>query len=263
MPSLRAAWLRHQVLRFPNQPLTKAALCAVARAFGPSGSDPYLKGLPDHPQIVEVKRAANEQAPPFGSSWHSDWSFEATPPAATLLHARVIPPVGGDTCFADGYRAYEALPQSVAERLPELVAVHSARRPYSRSGFAAGGGAERSMCIIPSDRAYETVEHPVLRTHPETHRTALWINPAYVIDLRGPTISAGEAPALIAELCAHLQAPRFQYRLRWAPETLALWDNRCVSHCAQGGYDGHQRLLYRTTIAGDRPRYHTSALHPA
>jgi taurine dioxygenase len=254
-PAIRRAWLRYQVLSFADQPLTQAELLAVRNALGPGGSDPYLRGLPDCADIVEVKREADERASPFGSGWHSDWSFQERPPAATLLLAKVIPPIGGETWYADGFRAFEALPPWQQAQLAETTAVHSARRPYSPKGFAAGGGARRSMDIVPSDSAYGTVRHPVLRTHPESGRTALWLNPVYVIDLQGPHIAAGEAEALLADLCRHLTREAFIYRHRWQADMLTLWDNRSVAHCARGGYDGYRRLLQRTTVAGDEPCY--------
>lgn len=252
-PAVRRAWLQHQVLSFPAQPLTELELLAFRDALGPAGSDPYLRGLPHCPEIVEVKREADERASPFGGGWHSDWSFKARPPAATLLLAKVIPPVGGETWYADGFRAYEALPAWQQAQLADTTAVHSARRPYSPKGFAAGGGAARSMDIVPSDRAYASVRHPVLRRHPESGRTALWLNPVYVIDLQGPQIAAGEAEALLAALCRHLTQDTFVYRHRWEADMLTLWDNRSVAHCARGGYDGYRRLLLRTTVAGDEP----------
>ena len=168
MPEIRSAWLAHQVIYFPRQPLTHAQLSAFTLGLGDWGDEPYLAGIDTSPHIVEIKREAGEQASPFGSAWHSDWSFRAEPPAATLLHAKIIPPMGGDTLYADGYRAFEALPASLQDSLVHVSALHSARRSYSHAGFLAGGGNRRSMRILPSDTAYATQAHPVLRTHPET-----------------------------------------------------------------------------------------------
>ncbi len=256
MPQIRAAWLQHQVLYFPQQPLAHAQLSAFTLALGDWGAEPYLAGIESSPHIVEIKREAEEQASPFGSAWHSDWSFRREPPAATILHSKVIPPLGGDTLFADGYRAYEALPASLQKALAAVEAVHSARRSYSHAGFLAGGGDQRSMSIRPNDNAYATQRHPVLRTHPETGRIALWINRVYTIDLVGP--EPQEAQSLLNYLLEHSVQEQFIYRHRWQPDMLALWDNRSVQHCAQGGYDGHRRLLHRTTVAGNQPYFRSA-----
>ncbi|MEM1436670.1 MAG: TauD/TfdA family dioxygenase [Pseudomonadota bacterium] len=251
---VRAAWRAHPVLVFPGQQLDEEALSSFARSLGPLGEEPYLQGLSAFPHIVEVRREPTERAPVFGSGWHSDWSFLARPPAGTMLYGRVIPPQGGDTLFADGYQAFAALPRPLQQQLEAVQAVHSARRPYSPKGFAAGGGAALSMAITPSESAYARVSHPILRTHPESGRTALWLNPVYVIGLEGPGVAPGEDARLLRSLCRHLTDPAFVYRHRWQERMLVLWDNRCVTHRATGGYDGYARLLQRVTIAGEVPQ---------
>lgn len=249
---LRRLWLDHQVLAFPDQSMTHDDLERFTLAFGDFGHDPYVQAIDGHEHVLEIRREPDEQVPPFGAAWHSDWSFQETPPAATLLHAKIVPPVGGDTLFADGYAALAALDPGLVAELETLTAIHSARRPYSLQGFYASGGDRRSMTILPSDEALETVAHPVIRTHPETGRRALWVNAVYTVGILDMT--AKESEALLGRLFAHSVEPRFQYRQCWQPDMLTMWDNRCVQHCAQGGYDGHRRVLHRTTLAGDRPR---------
>jgi taurine dioxygenase len=189
---------------------------------------------------------------PFGSSWHSDWSFQGTPPAATILHAKTVPPVGGDTLFADGHAAYQALSEGDRQALEGLVALHSARRPYSHEGYLAGRGPDRSMKILPNEDAWAVEEHPVVRTHPETGRKALWVNPVYTIGIKG--MRDADAAGLLKRLCNFATGPDFVYRHVWSENMLTMWDNRSVQHCATGGYDGHRRIMHRTTVAGDRPR---------
>ncbi|MEZ5551792.1 MAG: TauD/TfdA family dioxygenase [Pseudomonadales bacterium] len=249
---LRALWLQHQVLWFTDQPLNHDQLATFSLSFGPFGHDPYVKPVDGHPHILEVRREPREKTTPFGASWHSDWSFQQTPPSATILHAKVVPAQGGDTLFADAYAAWDALTALEQAELETLTAIHSARRPYSREGFLAGGGAQRSMTILPSDSALAVQEHPLVRTHPETGRRALWINAVYTIGIR--ELSDVDAQALIRRLCAHATEDRFVYRHRWQQDMLTMWDNRCVQHCAQGGYDGELRVMHRTTVAGDAPR---------
>ncbi|MEM7079095.1 MAG: TauD/TfdA family dioxygenase [Pseudomonadota bacterium] len=249
--TIRAAWLEHQVVYFPDQPLSHPQLETFTRSFGDFGHDPYVKAIDGHQNILEVRREPDEAITPFGGSWHSDWSFQETPPAATILHAKVVPPIGGDTHYADGVRAYEKLDPVLREEIDELVCVHSARRPYSHEGYRRGGGPERSMTILPSDKAWETRDHPLVRTHPENGRKVLWINPVYSISIRG--LTERESEPLLKRLLDHALQERFIYRHKWSADMLTMWDNRSVQHCAQGGYDGHLRVMHRTTVAGDRP----------
>lgn len=248
---LRELWLRYQVLAFPEQPLSHAQLARVTQAFGGFGQEPYLVPLADNPRIVEIRRGATEQASPFGTSWHSDWSFQAEPPAATLLHSKIVPPRGGDTCFADGVRAFADLSAEEQRYLRTLTGIHSARRSYSPSGYFATDPQARSMKIRSDVSAYATEHHPVVRTHPESQREVLWINSVYTIGIRELPGEAGAA--LLEKLCAHATRADYIYRHRWEPQTLLIWDNRSVQHCATGGYDGHERVMHRTTTAGTRP----------
>ena len=248
---LRDLWLSYQILFFPDQPLTHAQLERFTRYFGAHGNDPYVQAIEGHPNVLEIRREPDEQVSPFGGSWHSDWSFQAEPPSATILHSKVVPPQGGDTLYADGVRAYAALDAGFAAELEQLTAIHSARRPYSHEGYRRTGGERRSMTILPSDEAWATQEHPVVRTHPETGRKALWVNPVYTIGIKG--MPEQEADALLAELFAHALAAEFVYAHKWQPNMLTMWDNRSVQHCAQGGYDGYLRVMHRTTVAGTTP----------
>jgi len=248
---IRRAWLEHQVVYFPDQPMGHEDLERFTRYIGNWGHDPYVAPLDGHPHILEVRRDPDEPVAPFGGAWHSDWSFQATPPAATLLHAKVVPPVGGDTWYADGYAAFDALSETERSELEGLTALHSARRPYSHEGYRAGRGNERSMKILPSDAAYAVQAHPVVRTHPETGRKALWVNAVYTIGIQD--MAQAEADALVKRLCRHATEERFLYKHRWSADMLTMWDNRSVQHCAQGGYDGYLRVMHRTTVAGDRP----------
>jgi taurine dioxygenase len=249
--AIRQLWLAHQVLYFPDQPLDYAGLEIFTRCFGEHGDDPYVKAIDGHENILEIRREPDEQITPFGGSWHSDWSFQSEPPSATILHAKIVPPRGGDTHYADGFRAFDALDPGFAAELETLTAIHSARRPYSHEGYARSFGNRRSMTILPSERAWEEREHPVIRTHPETGRKALWVNPVYTIGIKD--MAATEADKLLAELFAQTLQPEFIYVHKWTADMLIMWDNRSVQHCAQGGYDGHRRVMHRTTVAGNEP----------
>ena len=246
---LRAAWLAHQVLAFPDQAMTVTDLERFATTVGPFSPDPYFHSIPGHPHVAQVRREADETSALFADNWHSDWSFLASPPAATLLYGNVIPPVGGDTLFANQYQAWDALPEAMRTLLHDKQGVHSARLGYSRKGRYGERDAGRSMAIRYDDSAMSTQLQPVARRHPETGRTALFVSPGYTIAIDG--LPADESTALLAELFAHQGKPEFVYQHRWQQGMLVMWDNRCLVHSATGGYAGHQRLLHRITV-GER-----------
>lgn len=247
---IRDAWLKHQVIGICGQELLIAHLERFAAALGPDGDDPFIASIPGHPRVVEVRREADETTPIFAEAWHSDWSFLECPPAGTLLYGKVIPPVGGDTLFADQYAAYDALPSKMKAKIAHLRGIHSARRSYSPGGVYGERDKGRSMAIRYSEKAMATRLHPLVRTHPETGRTALFINLGYTIGIDG--MSEADATALLTELFAHQSRAEFIYNHRWSSGLLTLWDNRCLLHTATGGYQGHQRLLWRITIGEGR-----------
>ena len=248
---IRTVWLAHQVVWFPDQPLDVDDLEAFTLRMGSWGRTDFIKPLEGHPNVLKLLREPTETSSNFGAGWHSDYSFQPEPPAATILLGKVIPPVGGRTYFADGYAAYEALTDAMKQKIATLNGIHSAILPYSKEGFYANEGKARSMVIEPSDEAKKTQLHPIVRTHPETGRKALFVNRVYTIGIDG--LPKAEGDALLMQLCEHATQERFVYKHAWQPDMLLMWDNRCVQHFAEGGYDGHRRLMYRTTTAGDRP----------
>jgi taurine dioxygenase len=248
---IRSAWARHAVLSFPGQPLDLDALEAFTRQIGPFGHDPFIAPMPGRPNVLELRREPDEKATNFGAGWHSDWSFQPEPPAATILRSEVTPPVGGDTLFADCARAYEALSPAFQAMLEPLRAVHSASLAYGPNGVFARETEARTMKIIVSPEAEKTQAHPLVRTHPVTGRKALYVSPVYTRGIEGMTHA--ESAAILKFLYEHMTQEAFIYRHRWTPGTVLLWDNRCTIHLAEGGYDGHLRVMHRTTVAGERP----------
>lgn len=246
---LRAAWLRHHVLVFPEQPIDDDDLERFTLAFGGFGDDPYIAPIPGRDHVIAVRRAADETSPLFAENWHSDWSFQARPPAGTCLRSVVVPPTGGNTLFANQHAALEAMPAEMRSRYEGKIAIHSARGGYAPSGFYGDreSEADRSMDIRPSDAAMATQEHPLVRAHPETGRLGFFSCRGYIIGLVG--VPDDEALPLLNELFEWQGRDEFVFRHVWEPDTLVLWDNRSVLHKATGGYDGHERVLHRTTIA--------------
>ncbi len=245
---LRALWLQHQVLSFPGQPLSDDDLERVTRAFGGFGEDPFIAPIPGRRHVIAVERRADERSSLFAETWHSDWSFQPRPPAGTCLYGIVIPPVGGDTLFANQHAALEAMPDALRQRLEGRVALHSAKKAYAPDGlYGARDQPGRSMVIRPSTDAEAVQRHPLIRRHPETGREGLFGCLGYIIGIDG--MDDAEALPLLFELYQWQSRPEFQYRHRWQPQMLVIWDNRSLLHAATGGYAGHHRLLHRTTIA--------------
>ncbi|HXI47126.1 MAG TPA: TauD/TfdA family dioxygenase, partial [Steroidobacteraceae bacterium] len=204
---IRNAWLEHQVIGICGQDLEISDLERFAAALGPDGDDPFIASIAGHPRVVEVRREADETTPVFAEAWHSDWSFLEASPAGTLLYGKVIPPVGGDTLFANQYAAYDALPEAMKSRISRLHGIHSARRSYSPGGVYGERDKGRSMAIRYSERAMATQLHPVVRRHVETGRSALFVNPGYTIGIDG--MNQIDATALLTELFAHQTRPEF------------------------------------------------------
>lgn len=246
--TLRAAWLEHHVLVFPDQPMDDDDLERFTLALGGFAEDPFFEPIPGREHIAAICRRADEQAPLFAEGWHSDWSFLPVPPAGTCLMAVTIPPSGGDTLFTNQHLALERMPAALRERLEGRIGIHSARLAYAPDGQYGEQDheADRSMAIRPSEAAYATQRHPIIRRHPETGREGLFSCLGYIIGIEGMEDEA--ARALLAELYAWQTREAFQYRHRWSPDMLVLWDNRSVLHCATGGYEGHDRVLHRTTV---------------
>lgn len=245
---IRAAWLEHHVLAFPGQRMDDDALERFTLAFGGFGEDPFIAPIPGRRHIIAVERHANETSPIFAETFHSDWSFQARPPAGTCLYGLVIPPVGGDTLFANQHMALERLPDALLKQVEGRKAIHSAQKAYAPDGFYGDNDSpDRAMTIRPSVEARQTQLHDFIRAHPETGRPGLFGCLGYIIGFEG--LDEAEALPLLVDLYRHQSDEAFHYRHRWEPDMLLMWDNRSLLHAATGGYAGHHRLLHRTTIA--------------
>ena len=241
---IRQAWLDHLVVFFRDQKLTPAQQVAFARRLGDPMAYPQLKGLPDHPMITPVVKLEHEQNN-FGGVWHSDTTYLERPPMASMLHAKEIPPHGGDTEFANQYLAYETLSEGMRRTLDGLVGISSslkAEASKTREDRLKAAGEEVKPLIA---------EHPIVRTHPETGRKALYLNVGHTTHFKGWTVR--ESQPQLDFLFQHQVRPEFTCRFRWQVDSLALWDNRCAMHNAINDYHGHRRVLHRITLAGDRP----------
>ena len=244
--AIRAAWLEHHVLAFPDQAMSDDDLERFTQYFGPFGDDPFIAPIRGRDHVIAVKRIAGETAPLFAENWHSDWSFQARPPAGTCLFGITIPTTGGDTLFANQHAALDAMPDELRVRLEGKLAIHSARGGYAPSGMYGADDKGRSMDIRPSDSAQATQLHPIIRTHPETGRLSVFGCIGYIIRIEG--MPDDDSMTLLVDLHHWQTRDEFVYRHQWRPNMLVMWDNRSLLHRATGGYEGQDRLLHRTTV---------------
>ena len=252
LAEVRAALSACKVLAFRDQELTAAQLITLTGHLGEVLRVPFVAPLPEHPEIVAVLKEAGERdISTFGGTWHSDFSFLVAPPSYTLLYALELPPEGGDTIWADMTQAYAMLSDGMKGLLAGLRAIHGGL-PYGTSGPAPDVRVSSSVKMARNDPAADTeIAHPVVRRHPETGAPALFVNPVYVS--RFEDMTEAESRPLLDTLQAQATRPEMTCRLIWQAGTLAIWDNRCTQHLAVNDYDGHRRLLHRTTVAGEVP----------
>jgi taurine dioxygenase len=246
------AHLDFQVLVFRDQHITPDQHIAFSRRFGDLSGHVYDQFLlPGYPEILKVsnKKTADGDFAGLASAgrrWHSDLSYSVTPSLGSLLYALEIPPAGGDTLFNNMYRAYEALPEATKARIADLRAeflIGSARKYYTENERPAL--TPEQMAQVPS------VDHPVVRTHPETGRKALYVNHAHTVCILG--MNEAESEKLLAELTEHSVQPEFVYRHLWRLHDLVFWDNRCGMHIAEPPPPNSNRHMHRTTVVGDTP----------
>jgi len=241
---IRKTWLEHLVVFFREQDLSPAEFMAFARRIGKPVEYPFVKGIAGFPEVIEVKKLEHETVN-FGGIWHSDTAYLDEPPMASMLLAREIPPVGGDTLFANMYMAYDSLSEGLKRILAPLTAVNaSTKADATRTREDRAGGEDK--------RREYVAEHPVVRTHPETGRKALYVNVGHTVRFKDMTV--GESAPLLEYLFEHQIQPEFTCRFSWQPGSIALWDNRCAQHNPVNDYHGYRRIMHRITLQGDRPR---------
>ena len=250
--AIHRALLEHHVLVFRDQTLTRPQQLDLAKRFGEPEIHPIANGLPEHPEVIRVLKPAGESAY-FGTSWHTDNSFFERPSAVTILYGEQVPPVGGDTLFASMTKAWETLSAPLQAFLEPLSAVHSASSAYDpkTTGDAKYKG-ETAITYTYSNAIHDLVEHPIVRTHPESGRKSLFVNPMFTQRIVG--LAPHESDALLAMLYEHATRPDFTCRVHWEPGSVTVWDNRCVQHYAIDDYADFERVMYRVTVAGERPR---------
>jgi alpha-ketoglutarate-dependent taurine dioxygenase len=254
---IKAAWLQHLVVFFRDQRISPEQQIAFAKRFGDIHHHPFMKGMDDYPDILEIiKEEGDSKA--FGEVWHTDQMFNPKPAKATILYAKETPDAGGDTMFANMYLAYETLSEPMKGLLKDLRTWNVGdRKKLGRTGEIAtsregrySGNAKMAAKLRDPGQLETEASHPLVRTHPETGRKALYLsNHTQTLD----GFRLAEAKPIIEFLAAHAVEPEFTCRFRWNVGSLAIWDNRCTQHRALNDYPGKRRRMHRITIAGDAP----------
>lgn len=250
--AIESALVEHQVIVFRDQEITAEHQKAFGRRFGELTVHPFAPSEDEAPELIVFDNDADN--PPWGTDvWHSDETFRAEPPMATMLRALIVPEWGGDTLFASMSAAYDGLSDRMQQFISGLEAIHDFK-PF-RQLFEDDAG-NRAKLRSYEDR-YPPAVHPVVRTHPVSGRKAIFVNPQFTIAIKG--MDEDESRALLALLFHQAEIPEYQYRHRWQPDTLVVWDNRSVLHYAIHDYYPQRRKLERVTIKGDRPFSDTPA----
>ena len=242
---VRDLLVQHEVLFFRDQEKTPAVFAAFAKAFGDVLGHPAYATVNDAPDVQILESTAEN--PSKIEVWHSDMTFMQCPPSFTLLQGQIIPEVGGDTLWASATAAYEALSPEMRTFLTPLKAVNDFRQGF-RESLAEPGGAER---LAPAIAENPPVEHPLVRTHPESGRKAIYANALFTTQIVG--LPSKESDALLAFLYQHVVAVEHTVRLSWQPGTVAIWDNRSTQHKPVNDFFPQHRLMHRVTLTGDQP----------
>ena len=245
MAELEDAFGRYSVIFFRDQNLTPQQHIAMAERWGAINVNRFFKPLDGYPQIAQVIKEANQKEN-IGGTWHTDHSYDLIPAMGSMLYAREVPTVGGDTLFSSMYLAYEALSEDMKKMLADLKAWHSSRHAFGY-GVTDSEHYEDGRLANPNQATQDAL-HPVVITHPLTGRKALYVNADFTVRFDGWTVE--ESQPILDLLYAHGARQEFTCRFHWEPGSIAFWDNRATWHYAMNDYQGHRRIMHRITLEG-------------
>ena len=245
MAELEDAFGRYSVIFFRDQNLTPQQHIVMAKRWGAINVNRFFKPLDGYPQIAQVIKEANQKEN-IGGTWHTDHSYDLIPAMGSMLYAREVPTVGGDTLFSSMYLAYEALSEDMKKMLADLKAWHSSRHAFGYS-VTDSEHFEDGRLANPGQATQDAL-HPVVITHPLTGRKALYVNADFTVRFDGWTVE--ESQPILDLLYAHGARQEFTCRFHWEPGSIAFWDNRATWHYAMNDYQGHRRIMHRITLEG-------------
>ena len=244
--SIESALDEHLVLFFENQRLTPRQQRDLAAAFGPLYTHPFYPGMSEASEVMVLENDA--QRPPSADRWHNDVTFLERPPKMAVLYSEAIPAIGGDTLWANMYRAFSDLSEPLQTLLRGLRAEHSFAKNFTPDRFKRIGMEDRMASLY---QQHPLVSHPVARVNRTTGRCALYVNQDFTTRILG--VSQRESDVLLGFLFEHMERPQYQIRWRWSPNTLVIWDNRWTQHCALGDYYPNYRRMRRVTVLDQEP----------
>lgn len=247
LAELRSALLDWKVIFFRNQDITPQQHLDFGRSFGDLEVHPFVEEHADHPEVLLITH--DEESPGRENLWHSDVTWRLAPSLGSILLMKEAPPLGGDTLFADMYAAYDGLPDEIKAEIDGKVARHDFAG-FRKNLIRRGATPDE---IKAFDEQYPNPEHPVVRTHPETGRRALYVNTAFTEEILG--VTPGRSQDLLTLLYAQAAVPEYQCRFRWEQHSIAFWDNRACQHYAVSDYWPNNRAVERVTVVGDVPYF--------
>ena len=242
--ALHAAFVDHEVLVFRDQDITLDEQMAFGRRFGELSIHPFGPNLDDKREVIVLDNSA-DNPPSLTDQWHSDETFRLAPPAVTILRSKVVPEYGGDTLFSSMTAAYRGLSERMKQYIHGLEAVHDFK-PW-RPMFTSSEAHQARLREI--EREFPNPSHPVVRVHPVTGRRIINVNPQFTVKING--LKEDESEMVMEYLYSRAQIPEYQLRVKWAPHTVVMWDNRSVHHYAPHDYFPQRRTMNRVTVAGD------------
>ena len=247
LAEIKRAFADYSVIFFHDQKITPDQHIEFAERWGKININRFFQAVDTHPQIAEVRKEPHQKTN-IGSAWHTDHSYDQIPALGSILYAREVPQVGGDTLFSSMYAAYETLSDGMKTMLGDLQAEHSSRHSFGEEAYVGRdiddvGGRLGNTAAATQDSA-----HPVVIQHPLSGRPALYVNPEFTVKIKGWT--KAESQPLLDYLYAHARQNEFTCRFKWRKGSMAIWDNRATHHCALNDYQGQFRLMHRITLEG-------------
>lgn len=247
LAEIKQAFVEHAVIFFRDQDITPDQHIEFAGRWGKINVNRFFRAVETHPQIAEVRKEAHQKTN-IGGMWHTDHSYDQIPAMGSILYAREVPNVGGDTLFSSMYAAYDALSDGLKKMLGEMYAVHSSRHAFGEAAYFDTDADEIGGRLGNTAKATQDAIHPVIIQHPLSGRPALYVNGDFTVNFEGWT--KAESQPLLDYLYLQARQNEFTCRFRWRKGSMAIWDNRATHHCALNDYHGQFRLMHRITIEG-------------